>query len=118
VGYVRDSFVGMALILASSTACGLPVSRLVGELPAYHILKDKVVIDQAKIPQAFAALERRFGDAQADRLDGLRLDWPNRWLLVRASNTEPIVRIICEAPNEAAAREIADVAAQILAELA
>jgi phosphomannomutase len=43
-----------------------------------------------------------FPEAQADRLDGLRVDWPGGWLLVRASNTEPIVRIVAEADTEAA----------------
>ncbi len=42
-------------------------------------------------------------DATADRLDGLRLDWPDRWLHVRGSNTEPIVRVIAEAPTRAEA---------------
>ena len=47
-----------------------------------------------------------FGDAQADRLDGLRLDWPGKWLLVRASNTEPIVRAVAEAATAAEAERL------------
>jgi phosphomannomutase len=114
VGYVRDSFVGMAHILAAMAARGEPVSRLVDELPRYHILKAKAALDREKIPAALDALERHFADARADRLDGLRLDWPDRWLLVRASNTEPIVRIICEAPTEAAASAMVDSADRVL----
>ncbi len=52
-----------------------------------------------RIAGAFDVAERAFADAQADRLDGLRLDWADKWLLVRASNTEPIVRIVAEAPT-------------------
>jgi phosphomannomutase len=47
-----------------------------------------------------------FQDAKADRLDGLRLDWPDRWVIIRGSNTEPIVRIIAEAPTAAGAEEL------------
>ncbi len=65
--------------------------------------------------EALAALERRFSEAKADRLDGLRLDWPGKWLLVRASNTEPIVRAIAEAPSAAEARALCAAAAETLA---
>ena len=61
-----------------------------------------------------AALEPHFGDAAADRLDGLRLDWPGRWLLVRGSNTEPIVRAIAEASTVADARRLCEEAASVL----
>ena len=47
-------------------------------------------------------------DASADRRDGLRLDWEDRWVHIRASNTEPIVRVIAEAAEAAVARELAD----------
>ena len=51
----------------------------------------------------YAALRRRFPDAATDTRDGLRLAWVDRWLHVRASNTEPIIRLIAEAPTGAAA---------------
>ena len=50
--------------------------------------------------QLRAAMERAFPEAKASRLDGLRLDWEGGWLLVRGSNTEPIVRIVAEAESE------------------
>jgi phosphomannomutase len=59
-------------------------------------------------------LTAHFSNATANRLDGLRLDWPDRWLLVRASNTEPIVRIIAEAPSEHAAKQLCAEAAQVV----
>ena len=94
---VRDSFVGMAQILDAMAARELPVSGLADELPRYEIVKTKIAVPRDQIPTALARLERRFPEAVADRLDGLRLDWPGKWLLVRASNTEPIVRAIAEA---------------------
>jgi phosphomannomutase len=114
VGYVRDSFVGMAQILAAIASRREPVSRLVDELPRYYILKVKISLDRERIPAALDALARHFRDARADRLDGLRLDWSDRWLLVRASNTEPIARIICEASSEALAYATVSEAASVL----
>jgi phosphomannomutase len=115
VGLVRDSFVGMALVLDAMAARGLPVSQLADELPHYAIHKTTIAVAADEIPAALDALERYFGDATADRLDGLRLDWPNgAWLLVRPSNTEPIVRAIAEAPTIEEAKAICEQAASAI----
>ena len=58
--------------------------------------------------QVYAALRRRFADAAVDTQDGLRLGWRDRWLHVRPSNTEPIIRLIAEAPTGAAAQDMVD----------
>ena len=87
---------------------------LVAELPRYAIHKTKLTLDRQRIPAAVAALKTRFSNARADELDGLRLDWPDRWLLVRASNTEPIVRAIAEAPTPAAAQQLCDDALEVM----
>lgn len=108
---VRDSMVSMALVLDAMAERDLPLSQLVGGLPRYAIHKAKVTMPADKVPQALDDLEQHFAQATADRLDGLRLDWPDRWLLVRASNTEPIVRIFAEAPLEEAARRLCEEAA-------
>jgi phosphomannomutase len=115
VGYVRDSFVGMALLLDAMAARQMKISQLADELPRYEIVKTKVSLPPEKLPAALDALQRHFSDASADRLDGLRLDWPGRWLLVRGSNTEPIVRAIAEAPTAAEASSLCDAAAAVLA---
>ena len=54
----------------------------------------------------YDALRSAFPDAAVDTQDGLRLAWPDRWVHVRPSGTEPIVRVIAEAPDEAQAREL------------
>ena len=115
VGYVRDTFVGIALILDAMAARGQPVSRLADELPHYEIYKTKFALGTGKTTALFDALERRFSDAQADRLDGLRLDWPDKWLLVRASNTEPIVRAIAEAGTKEEAVRLCRAAGDMVA---
>jgi phosphomannomutase len=114
VGLVRDSFVGMARLLDAMAARELPIGRLADELPRYEIVKTKIALEPEKVSAGLDALARRFDDARADRLDGLRLDWPGRWLLVRPSNTEPIVRAVAEAKTVEAARQLADRAAEVL----
>lgn len=115
VGYVRDSFVGMALILDAMASRDMPVSALADELPKYEIVKTKVTVARETIPAALDAIQQHFTDANANRMDGLRLDWPDRWLLIRASNTEPIVRIIGEAKTTDAAKAMCDEAAREIA---
>lgn len=114
---VRDSFVGMAHILSAMAQRGLAVSRLADELPRYEIVKRKLGLPSDRVPTALLALENHFAGAQADRLDGLRLDWPDRWLLVRPSNTEPIVRAVAEAKTLAHAQQLCDEAARVIAAL-
>jgi phosphomannomutase len=116
VGLVRDSFVGMALVLDAMAARNLPVSALADELPRYAIWKSKIELPREAVTRALDALEKRFSDATSDQLDGLRLDWHHAdgsgsWLLVRASNTEPIVRVIAEAPTGLEAQRLCDAAA-------
>jgi len=99
VGYVRDSFVGMALVLDAMSARDATLSQLVAEIPRYAIHKAKLELPREKIAPALEALAKSFPGAEVNRMDGVRLDWPGKWLLVRASNTEPIVRLISEAPT-------------------
>ena len=115
VGLVRDSFVGMALLLDAMAQQNRGIGPLADDLPRYEIVKTKTSLPPEKIPAALDALERHFHDAQADRLDGLRLDWPGRWLLVRGSNTEPIVRAIAEAPTAQEAQRLCDAARAVMA---
>ena len=114
---VRDSFVGMVQVLSAMTARGLPVSKLADELPRYEIRKTTVKVAPDKLSAALDALEMHFAGAVPDRLDGLRLDWPDRWLIVRGSNTEPIVRVIAEGPRAEDAEGLCSAAAKVLSGL-
>jgi phosphomannomutase len=104
VGLVRDPFIGMGLILNLMAETGRKLSELAADLPAYHIVKDKYTVPRQRLPELFEGLTRRWPEASVNRVDGLRLDWPDRWLHVRPSNTEPIVRVIAEAPQPADAQ--------------
>lgn len=101
----RDAPLGVALILQYLADLGDSVSAVVARSPGYRIVKDKVPRG-ADLAATYAALRARFPDATSDDRDGLRLAWPDRWVHVRPSGTEPIIRCIAEAPTEAGAREL------------
>jgi phosphomannomutase len=102
----RDAPVGAALLLQLLLEEGRSLSRIVSELPRYVIVKDKLDRPNADLGAVYDALRKEFSDAVADTQDGLRLSWPDRWVHVRPSGTEPIVRVIAEAPSKAAALEL------------
>jgi len=114
VGLIRDSFVGMAQLLDAMASRNMTIAELADEMPRYHIVKTRIPLSAEAVPTRLAALAAHFHDARPDRLDGLRLDWPDRWLLVRPSNTEPIVRAVAEAATPDEARRLCDEAAKIL----
>ncbi|MCC9654690.1 phosphoglucosamine mutase [Rhodopirellula halodulae] len=114
VGYVRDSFVGMAQTLALLARTDQPLSALADELPQLSIHKSKAGVSADQLPKVFEKLQSQFSDAEAATGDGLRLQWSDRWLLVRGSNTEPIVRLIAEAPTEQEAADLCTQAAKLL----
>jgi phosphomannomutase len=112
VGFVRDSFVAMALVLDLLAASGVPLSKLVADLPRFAMVKDQYPLRPDSRDRGVAALwdeiTAAYPEAASDRRDGLRLDWSDRWVHVRASNTEPIVRVIAEAVVPSEARALAD----------
>ena len=108
----RDAPVAAALLLTLLARDGRRVSELVAAAPRYAIVKAKAERRtrnaERGLEDVYAALRRRFPEASADTQDGLRLAWRDCWLHVRPSNTEPIIRLIAEAPSGAAAQELVD----------
>jgi phosphomannomutase len=117
VQLTRDSAVATALVLQVLLESGETLQERVNALPVYVIVKDKLPRNAGSLETAYATLEQRLGAPVADHQDGLRLDWPaeRRWLHLRASGTEPILRIIAEAPDEAQARSLVEQARHALA---
>ena len=109
----RDAPVGAALVLELLTRTGQTVSQLVAEQPRYAIVKAKAARG-SDLALAYAELRRRFPDATPDQQDGLRLAWTGRWLHVRPSGTEPIVRLIAEAPDRETAERLIGTAREVL----
>jgi len=93
----RDAPLAAALLLTLLARTGRRVSELVQAAPRYCIVKAKA--PRSDLGVAYAALRARHPDAEADERDGLRLGWADRWLHLRPSGTEPIVRLIAEAPT-------------------
>ena len=118
VTYVRDSLSAIALTIGLIKMFGKPLSAIAAEIPSYSIVKRKV--DLSDTSQARAAAEkvaRHFASERLDLQDGVRVDIESKraWLHVRGSNTEPIMRLIAEAPSVDAANRILDEASAVIA---
>ena len=95
----RDAPLGAALLLQLLLEEQKPLSKIVASYPRYSIVKDKLDRPSAPLDTVYANLKEAFADAEVDTQDGLRLTWADRWVHVRPSGTEPIVRVIAEAPT-------------------
>ena len=104
---VRDSLVAMALVLQLLTREYTPLSSVVAALPRYTIVKHKFECAQERVAQVLEAVKSRFAGEQINDLDGVRIDWPDGWVHIRGSNTEPIIRIIAEAADKQTAESLA-----------
>ena len=103
----RDAPVGIGLILQQLTEFGGTLSDLKKTLPQYNIVKGKVDLGDLDPDRVMKSLQDRFaGKAKATTVDGLKLDFPGSWVHLRKSNTEPIIRIIAEAPEKLEADEL------------
>jgi phosphomannomutase len=92
------------------------VSELTAQLPRLAMIKDKMTLSKEKLNASIAKLAARLNANRISNLDGVRLDWSDRWLLLRGSNTEPIVRLIAESPNESDSLSLINQAKAIMAE--
>lgn len=96
----RDSYTGMALLLDRLARSGLPLSELTSYLPRYSRKSGKAGFEHGRLGTLMQQLEESFPEAATDRRDGLKLIWPDRWIHVRASNTEPLLRMSAEAESQ------------------
>jgi len=114
--HTRDAPVGAALLLQHLLDEDEPLSELVSRWPSYHIVKEKTPFPREALEGAYRALAEDLDAPEQDTTDGLRLSWPDarRWLHVRPSGTEPVVRLIAEASESEEARSLVDRGAAIL----
>lgn len=114
--FTRDAPVAVALVLQHLLDEGTSLSAAAGRWPTYAIVKEKMAFPRDALGPAYEALREDLGAEETDTTDGLRLAFPGRrsWLHVRPSGTEPVVRLIAEAPDAASARALVGRARDIL----
>lgn len=107
--YGRDALVGIALFLSSLAQKSCKVSEWRAMLPSYFMDKQRIDLTPAiKLPLIFDALKKRFASEKITDIDGVKIDFADRWVHVRGSNTEPIARIYTEAPTPEDAHALAE----------
>ena len=102
----RDAPLAAALVLQLLSEGEETLSEIVSQYPRYAIVKDKLDRPPVALDAVYEALRKTFTGAHVDTQDGLRLSWPDSWVHIRPSGTEPIVRVIAEAPSVDAARAL------------
>ena len=90
------------------------LAELADDLPKFHIVKSVAQVTAEQLPALLERLVDAHPEADASTGDGLRLAWQDKWLLVRGSNTEPIVRLIAEAQTQDEAQDLCDQAAALI----
>ena len=90
----RDSLVAISMVLSLLSSSGKSINDEISNIPQYLMIKDKIHIDD-KID--FDSLETIFDCNEINKIDGIKFIWPNKWIHIRKSNTEPIIRIFAEA---------------------
>lgn len=107
--YGRDALIGIALFLSHYAELNMPLSALKQTYPAYYMGKKKVDLDPSKpSDKILAALTTKFAHENTNTIDGLKIDFPDYWVHLRRSNTEPIIRIYTEAGTQEMADAMAD----------
>lgn len=97
----RDSLVGIALITSLMRMRAATLADLAASMPSYHMIKTKfAVADRSRVQVVLDRCVHAFADAQISTVDGVHCAWQDRWIHIRASNTEPIMRVIAEAPYQ------------------
>lgn len=105
--YGRDALVGIGLFLSHLAQSGLSAKALRQSYPAYYIDKQKIELTpDIDVDAILVAVKKHFKKEEINDVDGVKIDFPDKWVHLRKSNTEPIIRIYSEAPNADLAQEL------------
>ena len=116
--YGRDALVGIALFLSHLAHTGKTVSELRATYPAYYIDKQKMELTpDIDVDAILRAVKKRFANEQVNDIDGVKIDFPDKWVHLRKSNTEPIIRIYSEAATKVAAEALSTQIKEVIATL-
>lgn len=106
INFARDSLVAIALVLHLLAESGKSITELLDDIPRYSIVKEKMTCPSDRIPAVLRMVRQEFAQFPLDTRDGVKVIMPDGWLLVRGSNTEPIIRVVAEAKSEDRAKAI------------
>ena len=112
----RDSLVAATIILHRIALANTTLSTLMENLPQFEIIKEKILIDVVEEDALFDMISASCNDAEICQDDGLKLSWKDRWVHIRKSNTEPILRLYAEAPTLDEANKLGNFIKTILSE--
>ena len=115
--YGRDALVGVGLFLTMLAKSGKTVSELRKTLPSYFMVKDKIELtSEIPLVEILEKIKLEYKHEKITDIDGLKIDWADAWVHLRASNTEPIMRIYAEAKTETEAKaKVEELKSKILA---
>lgn len=107
--YGRDALVGIALFLTHLAKSKLSISSLKSSLPEYFMSKNKISLQEGMdVDGILAQMQEKYKEENHSTIDGLKIDFPNEWVHLRKSNTEPIIRIYSEAPTAEQAQQLSE----------
>ena len=117
--YGRDALVGIALFLSHLAHEGKKVSELRATYPAYFMAKNRVdLTPDTDVDAILAKVKELYKNEEINDIDGVKIDFPEKWVHLRKSNTEPIIRVYSEAHTQEEAEEIGQQIMKVIAELA
>ena len=102
----RDSMIAATMILNRMSLSGSTLGEIHASLPQFVIVKDKISIQGIDFDNVIKKVTLLFDNSEIDTADGIKFTWDDRWVHLRKSNTEPIMRIYAEAPNHKQALEL------------
>lgn len=112
-----DGFLAMGMILEIIAVKSKKISAMVKELPKYHIIKDKIYCPPVKAHSIVNEIKKLYASQEISTVDGIKIEWEDGWIHIRASATEPMIRIISESQSKEKAQERLDKAANFVSQL-
>ena len=104
----------MALVLEAMAVSGRSIGAWRAQIPSYWMVRERLLCPARDIAPSLRLIRSLFPDERLDLTDGVKVTWPDRWLLARPSATEPLIRLAAEAPTEAEARSLVNRVLEVL----
>jgi phosphomannomutase len=114
VNQCRDSFAALAIVLEGMAVAGASVGDLRARAPRYALLSQRLLCPARDIAPSLRLIKTLFRGEHLDLTDGVKVEWPDRWLLARASTTEPAIRLTAEAATDAEAQMLLNRVLEVL----